>query len=218
MSLRDTIEGARDEAEANIGQLTKKSKDAKAAKDDDKEVAAYDPFAAGKSSAANARPKAEAGASVRTEGSVKKSTIPLTKEEKKEARRKERELEDARNRAYDILTHSDPEYKKTDRVWWVLIGVGFACTILSLIMAYVFNNNGGSTFDTSTTAGLVSVVALVLAYVFIIGAFVFDLVKRRPIRRAAEKRLQGMTDSRVADFLAKEDAAVVKAAAKDAKK
>ena len=190
MSLRDTIEGARDEAKVTVDTMTKKSKDAAekpTASDEDRAPAAYDPFKSGKASAAGARPAREAASSVRVEGErSKKSPALMTKEEKKAAKAEERRLEDARNQAYDYILKSDDAYKKTDKTWWILLGVGFGMTVISLL----------------------------LAYGFIIAAFIYDFRKRRPFRKAAERRLQGMNDKRVADYIASEDEKAARAAAK----
>ncbi len=202
MSLRDTIEGARSEAKENASNLSLKKKDAaeKGEKDGEAKVPAYDPFQPGKSSAATGRPKSEAGSSVRLEGKYKGATplerSSMTKEEKKAERARERAREDMRTRAYDLILKANPEYKRTEKVWWVLLGIGFGCTVVSLLVAYFL---GGQ--DLGTTSGVISVVALVLAYVFIIGGFIYDLVKRRPCRKAAEKRLASMNDKHVAEFI-----------------
>lgn len=202
MSLRDTIEGARSEAKENVSNLAPKKKDGE--KDDEAKVAAYDPFNPGKASAATGRPKTEAGSSVRAEGKYKGATplerSSMTKEEKKAERARERAREDQRTRAYDLILKANPEYKRTEKVWWILLGIGFGCTVVSLLVAYFL---GGQ--DLGTASGIVSIVALALAYVFIIGGFIYDLVKRRPCRKAAEKRLASMNDKHVADFLAQAD-------------
>ena len=109
MSLRDTIEGARDEAKSTVDAMTKKTAAAEEkgkAKEGDA-PAAYDPFKSGKATAAGAKPSREAAASVRMEGErPKKSVALMTKEEKKAARAEERSIEDARNQAYDYLPGS----------------------------------------------------------------------------------------------------------------
>lgn len=215
MSLRDTIEGARDEAKVTVDTMTKKSKDAAekpTASDEDRAPAAYDPFKSGKASAACARPAREAASSVRVEGErSKKSPALMTKEEKKAAKAEERRLEDARNQAYDYILKSDDAYKKTDKTWWILLGVGFGMTMISLLLAYVFPTESK---EYTTAQGIAAIVTLVLAYGFIIAAFIYDFRKRRPFRKAAERRLQGMNDKRVADYIASEDEKAARAAAK----
>lgn len=198
MSLRDTIEGARDEAKANADGMTAKAK-AKEEKAEKADVPAYDPFSNVKSSAAGAKPAREAAASVRMEGErPRKSTVAMTKEEKKAAKAEERRLEDLRNQAYDFILRDNGAYKKTDRTWWILLGTGFAFTIASLLLAWLFPDGAK---DYSSIQGIGAVVTLVLAYGFIIAAFIYDLRKRRPYRKAAEKRLQGMSDKKVEEYL-----------------
>lgn len=191
MSLRDTIEGARDEAKVTVDAMAKKGD--KTA-DGEKAVPAYDPFKGSKSSAAGARPAREAAASVRMEGErAKKDPVTMTKEEKKAARAEERRLEDQRNTAYDYMLKNDPDYAKTNKTWWILLGVGFGMTIVSLLFTYVFSNGNGM--------GVIATIALILAYAFIIAAFVYDFRKRRKCRKSAERRLQGMNDKRVAEYV-----------------
>lgn len=216
MSLRSTIDAAREEAKevAADRSVSKQKPEEKSAK------AEYDPMSLGKRTAATAKPVSEAGSSVRTSsGKSKANLATMSKEQKRAEKQRRREEEDLRTRAYDIALRSNPEYKKTDRMWWILLGIGFAMTVLSLVMAYAFPAEANST---SSTQGVLAVASLVLAYVFIIGAFVYDLVKRRPFRKAAERRVQGMTDKKLAELfeaerkrrIAEEDAHAAKKAAK----
>lgn len=218
MSLRDTIEGARDEAKSTVDAMTKKTAVAEE-KDKAKEgdaPAAYDPFKSGKATAAGAKPSREAAASVRMEGErPKKSVALMTKEEKKAARAEERSIEDARNQAYDYLLRLDDAYTKTDKTWWVLLGIGFVMTICSLFLTFVFP---AEVKEIHTVQGVLSIVTLILAYGFIISAFIFDWRKRRPFRKAAEKRMQKMSDKRVYEFLAEENAKLVATAKENRKK
>ena len=218
MSLRDTIEGARDEAKSTVDAMTKKTADA-GEKDKAKEgdaPAAYDPFKSGKASAAGAKPSREAAASVRLEGERPKKNVALmTKEEKKAARAEERSIEDARNQAYDYLLRLDDAYTKTDKTWWILLGTGFVMTIISLFLTFVFP---AEVKEINTVQGVLSIITLVLAYGFIISAFIYDWRKRRPFRKAAEKRMQKMSDKRVYEFLAEENAKLVATAKENRKK
>jgi hypothetical protein len=56
------------------------------------------------------------------------SSTPAQKEARKEEKRKQREEEDFRQRGYDLILRSNEEYRRTDRTWWILIGVGFGMT------------------------------------------------------------------------------------------
>ena len=216
MSLRDTIEGARDEAKSTVDAMTKKTSAAEEKGKEGDAPAAYDPFKSGKATAAGAKPSREAAASVTMEGErPKKSVALMTKEEKKAARAEERSIEDARNQAYDYLLRLDDAYTKTDKTWWILLGIGFAMTIISLFLTFVFP---AEVKEVNTVQGVLSIVTLILAYGFIISAFIFDWRKRRPFRKAAEKRMQKMSDKRVYEFLAEENAKLVASAKENRKK
>lgn len=216
MSLRDTIEGARDEAKSTVDAMTKKTSATEEKGKEGDAPAAYDPFKSGKATAAGAKPSREAAASVTMEGERPKKNVALmTKEEKKAARAEERSIEDARNQAYDYLLRLDDAYTKTDKTWWILLGIGFVMTIISLFLTFVFP---AEVKEVNTVQGVLSIVTLILAYGFIISAFIFDWRKRRPFRKAAEKRMQKMSDKRVYEFLAEENAKLVATAKENRKK
>ena len=192
MSLIDTIKGARDEAtEASTLRSTDK-KDTAAA-----EVAGSSEGETGTSSggfsrrsAARAKPVREAAGSVRTSGSTGGSDGKgLTKEEKKAARDKKRSEENISYDATQILHKEQPGYKASQRLWWILMGVGVACTIGSWGIMHYMQSSGNE----SQTLMATSMVLMVVAYVVIIGAFIFDLVKVRPMRKKAEELADGMT-------------------------
>ncbi|QOY60630.1 APC family permease [Thermophilibacter immobilis] len=198
MSLRKTIDGARREAQENTVGLPKK--EAEATKDDDEKKG----FS--RRSAANAKPAREAASSVRVSSKPKKGVVGApaeTKEQKRERKRKEREQDDLRNRAYDLVLRGIPGYKASEKIFFILMGVGFGLAVISLIAGYVLEGNDNYT----TMQGVLSVASLVAAYVFIIGSFIYDLVKRRPYRREAEARVQGLTDKKIMDLFEKERSA-----------
>lgn len=198
MSLREMLEGARSEASRSSAA---KPEPAPARK------------GASKKSASNAKPTREKAASVRTVSKNSKkaaataSSFPGAKKtkEQKEAertrRRKEREEEDYKNQAFQLLLNQNPQYKKSERVWWVLLGIGFAATLVSLVITFVFSTTDDGTMS---TRDIVSVTSLAVAYAFIIASFVFDWVKRRPIRKETEKKLQGMSQKKIAELFARE--------------
>lgn len=186
MSLRDIINGAAQEAKTNVGDLRQSEDKAT----DDKDAAPVR-----KASAAGARPAREAAGSVRVASNNPKT---LTKEEKAAERARRREREDLRNKGYELLLRKDPDYKKADRVWWVLLGVGMTVTIICLALIQLVP---GAT-DFSTDMGVVAAVCLVAAYALIIGAFIYDFTKRRPIRRRVEAKAAGLTDKKIAQMIA----------------
>ena len=199
MSLRDTIDGARREAEGNVIGRPKKEVENLGAGEEEKKGFS-------RSSAAKAKPSREAAASVRT-ASKPKQTGALggpaeTKEEKRERKRREREEQDFRNRAYDILLRSNPDYKRTERVFWIILGVGLALAVVSLVCVYAF----GQSPDMSSWQGILSVGSLVAAYAFMSASFIYDWAKRRPYRKQTESRVRGLSDKKLLELLEQEHA------------
>ncbi|MDJ1122826.1 hypothetical protein QJ043_03720 [Olsenella sp. YH-ols2217] len=171
--------------------------------------------------ASRAKPVREAGGSVRvvkanaTGGG--KPAAQMTKEEKKELKRRERDARDRQVVVSNILLKQSPEYRKYRRFWWVLLGAGLVLTAVAWLCMFVFP---GASSDVTEPLGMASVVALVLAYVCIIGAFIFDWVKVRPYRKRADTEVAGMTDKRMQQVIDKdyEEEAAARAAKEEAKK
>lgn len=197
MSLRDTIDGARREAEGNVVGRPKKEAENLGAGEEEKKGFS-------RSSAAKAKPSREAAASVRTASKPKQSSslggAAETKEEKRERKRREREEQDFRNRAYDILLRSNDDYKRTERVFWIILGAGLALAVISLVCVYLF----GQSPDMSSWQGILSVGSLVAAYGFMIASFIYDWAKRRPYRKQTESRVRGLSDKKLLDLLEQE--------------
>ena len=199
MSLRDTIDGARREAEGNVIGRPKKEVENLGAGEEEKKGFSRSP-------AAKAKPLREAAASVRT-ASRPKQTGALggeaeTKEEKRERKRREREEQDFRNRAYDILLRSNPDYKRTERIFWIILGAGLALAVISLVCVYAFGQNP----DMGSWQGILSVGSLVAAYGFMIASFIYDWAKRRPYRKQTESRVRGLSDKKLLELLEQEHA------------
>lgn len=243
MSLRDTIDGARKEAQeaGGLSGNVKTAASAKAPKDErgtkaDKsskdDAEKRDPMTTRSyhSSAAGAKPSREAASTVRTASSGSTPGMggglfggggtPAQKEARKEEKRKQREEEDFRQRGYDLILRTNEEYRRTDRTWWILIGVGFGMTIVSLILVWAFP---ADSTNYQTIVGIASVASLVLAYGLIIGAFVYDWRVRRPVRKAAERKVAGYSDKKLAELFEEQRrrenaAAAARQAEKDAAK
>ena len=196
MSLRDTIEGARREAEGNAVGRPKKEAENMASGEEEKKGFS-------RSSAAKAKPTREAAASVRVASKPKQTGAvggpAETKEEKRERKRREREEQDFRNRAYDIILRSNPAYKRTERVFWIILGAGLALAVISLVCVYLF----GQSPDMTTWQGVLSVVSLIAAYGFMITSFIYDWAKRRPYRKQTESRVRGLSDKKLLELLEK---------------
>ncbi len=123
-------------------------------------------------SAASAKPKSEAAASV-TYGSAKKT--PKDRKAEQKARRKE---EAARQREIDkkYYTPDTERYKKLRRIWW-----------LSIIGAVVFT--AASWFLRGVEPEWLAFACLILAYVLIIFAFIIDFSKIRKERKEYQTRM-----------------------------
>ncbi|MCI1666499.1 MAG: hypothetical protein LKI31_00460 [Olsenella sp.] len=219
MSLRDTIDGARKEAQEAGGLSgTIKATDAsgtekpergtRAEKSGKDEAEKRDPMTTRsyRSSAAGAKPSREVASTVRTSSSGSFSRMggglfgggtPAQKEARKEEKRKQREEEDFRQRGYDLILRSNEEYRRTDRTLWILIGVGFGMTIVLLVLVWAFPTDSS---DYQTLVGIASVASLVLAYGLIIGALVYDWRVRRPVRKAAERKVAGYSDKKLTEL------------------
>ena len=209
MSLLDTIKAARQEA-AEAGTLpsgSKKADDANtpAAASDEKSKANR----SRRSSAASARPTRDRAGSVRTTSDKPKSE--MTKEEKRAAREKRREKEDVIADAKRAMLDSMPEYKHTQRIWWGMLIAGIICTLVSW---GAIRSAGGEEAAPGGIA-VVSISLMVLAYVLVIGAFIYDLVKVRPLRNKADAKLTGMSQKRMRKYVSEEEAR--KAAEKEKK-
>ena len=200
MALRDTIEGARKEAqEAGGFALGSKKGEETVARSTKKK------------SAASAKPSREAAASVRVAESR-----PLSKDEQKDAKRKERNTRDIRARATQILIDTNPEYRRTERVWWIILGIGLVLTLIALAL---YSWVPEVKENPMSPLGIASVVALIAAYACIVISFVYDWRKRRPIRKEMEKKADGLTEKRAIAIITKdnEERAAKKAAKKAAR-
>lgn len=144
--------------------------------------------------AGSAKPASKAGASVRIETSrssmTKRQKVmadqAMTKEEKKAAKAKQRELENLIYTATTVLTNKDEKYKKLRRVWWGL-----------LISAVVFTALSWLTLSTGFGGQVLSIVVLVLAYAGIIGALIMDFTVIRKRRNIFRDKVNAMTRKQV---------------------
>lgn len=197
MSFKDTIDGA--VKEATDGGFTmpgaKGGRDARDAKGEAPEEEAEQTKRRARGSAASARPTRERAGSVRVQSSSPtggKSRALASKEEKKAMRQKERDKEDLLTAATNVLQKSDPEYQRSERLFWTLMIIGFTCTVISLVLNYVVLPSGAG----GAYQGIISIVTLVVAYVFIIGGFGYDLAKRNPMRKAFTQKASSMSDAK----------------------
>jgi len=226
MSLRDTIEAARKEAEeaGNIpGSSAKEARDkAKAAEEsqaDEREK--HTGFS--KRSVSRARPAREAAQGVRVVDASKvrsgkqtptgKTEREMTKEERKAARAQRRSQQDRQASATRVILNRNPEYRRGQKIWWILLGSGFACTIISTLMVTYFP---GTDAGHGVDASILSVILIVVAYAAIIAALVYDFRKVRPLRNAADDLVASMSEKKIAGIIEEDLAQSDKRAAKKA--
>lgn len=129
----------------------------------------------------------------------------LSKEEKRARKREERAREDRLYDASSIMLKEDEDYKRLRRIFWVILGAGVFFIVLTWVGLLV----GGA--STSGSTNMLEIVGIVLSYAAIIGAFIFDLVKIRPIRNYYRSVVEGMSERKLVEVL---EAAATK---KDAK-
>ncbi len=201
MSLKDTIEGARAEAAANRTTNVGVRKRGTSEKDIVDELTENDATASrqgfSKKSVTRAKPSREAAAGVYVASSSKPKA--QTKEERKEQRRAERTQQDRVDSASRLLLENDENYKPYRRVWWILLGVGFAALVVSMAVLYLVSD---ASSNPTQGMGLVSVVFTVLAYIFIIAAFIWDWRKIRPLRKKYDALAGSMTRKKIKQTLA----------------
>lgn len=153
--------------------------------------------------ASRAKPVRPAAQTVRVAApgkSGKKKTDPatMTKDEKREFKRRQRDERDRITVVTNIVLRELPGYGKLRRVWWILLGAGLGLTAVSWLAMFVFP---GASDDLATPMGMLAMVCLILAYVAIIGAFVFDWVKVRPMRKKADAQVASMTSKRMQQII-----------------
>ena len=199
MSLRETINAAKREAQEANAPLAKK--DEKDAADEDERSG----FS--KRSVTRAKPAREAASGVRvvgasgggrTSSASGKTPVEMTKDEKKRARRERRDEADRRASASQIVLKQIPGYKRSQHVWWGLLGTGFVCTIISWLLPNLFPQQVN---EGTTPMGIAVFIMLVAAYALIISAFVYDWRVVRPMRKKAEATTGAMTNKKVTKVL-----------------
>lgn len=126
-------------------------------------------------SAAKAKPKTKAAASVYLES---RELTPQQKKQKQKAARKSERNEQAEfeRETYAVPT---PEYKKLRRLWFVMIGVGVVLLAIALFLQFQVPDSGA-----------ISMTFIILAYVAVIGAFIFDRVKINKLRKAYREEIR----------------------------
>ena len=195
MSLLDTIKAARQEAE-EAGTLpgAGKGKDTAESEASTEAEVTTTSSATGFSrrSAARAKPTREAASTVHTKASAK-DTSKMTKEEKKAAQEERRRDEDLMIDAKRILLDQREDYRRSQRIWWGMLIGGVVLSVLSFVLMQSLQK----TEAPSQTVAMISAGSMVVAYILIIGAFIFDMWKIRPMRNEADERITSMSKKRM---------------------
>ena len=152
-------------------------------------------------SAASAKPARAAASSVRVVSASSKarrnqaergeSLAGLSREEKRARRQEARAHDDRVYAASNILMRENPAYAQQRMVWMAFMVVG----VVFILIAFALLAPVGPQAD--TTFQIMQYGAVGIAYVAVIGGFIFDFVKIRPIRNEARSKAEGMTDARL---------------------
>lgn len=200
MSLMDTIKAARAEAEEAGTLPSKKAREeaaaAKAQPDAEQEQATSVGFS--RRSAARAKPRREAAGSVHV---GEKPASEMTKEEKKAAKQAKREKEDLLIDAKHAVLDSREDYKHTQRIWWLMVGFGLGASVISFVTVQYMQRAGVQ----STVLATMATILMAVAYLLIIGAFIYDIRVVRPLRKQADDKILGMSNRKLKQVIAEDE-------------
>lgn len=152
-------------------------------------------------SAASAKPARSAASSVRVVPATAKARRKeiekgedlsnLSKEEKRARKAKQRAQEDRIYTVSNILLKQDEDYLKRRKIWWGLLAAGMVLVVVIWISLFALGSNG------SAATGPVQMVGIVLAYVVILGDFIYDFVRIRPLRNLYRTQAEGMSENKL---------------------
>lgn len=152
-------------------------------------------------SAAAAKPARAAASSVRVVPASSKarrkqaergeSLAGLSREEKRARKQQIRAHEDRVYAASNILMRENPAYAKQRMIWYAFMVVGVFFILIAFALLAIVGERANGMLQ------LAQYGAVGVSYVAIIGGFIFDFIKIRPIRNEARSKAEGMTDSRL---------------------
>ena len=161
-------------------------------------------------SAASAKPARSAASSVRVVPASSKARRKeiekgenldgLSKEEKRARKAKQRAKEDRIYTVQNYLLKQDEDYLKRRRVWWGLLAAGMVLIVVVWISLYALSNGNAS------AGGPVQMIGIIAAYALIIGDFIYDFVRIRPIRNMYRTQAEGMSDNKLNALIEREAA------------
>ena len=162
-------------------------------------------------SAASAKPARQAASSVRVVPASSKARRKelekgenlegLSKEEKRARKAKQRAKEDRIYTVSNILLKQDEDYTKRRRIWWIVLAIGMV-----LVVAI-----WASLYSAGMVSSPVQMVGIVLSYVIILGDFIYDFARIRPLRNMYRAQAEGMSENKL-------NALIERAAAEEDKK
>ena len=89
----------------------------------------------------------------------------------------------------NILLKQDEDYTKRRRIWWAVLTIGMVLVVAIWASLYF------------APAGMVSspvqMVGIVLSYVVILGDFIYDFVRIRPLRNMYRTQAEGMSENKL---------------------
>lgn len=103
----------------------------------------------------------------------------------------------------NILLKQDEDYTKRRRIWWAVLAIGMVLVVA--IWASLYFAPGG------TVSSPVQMVGIVLSYVIILGDFIYDFARIRPLRNMYRAQAEGMSENKL-------NALIERAAAEEDKK
>lgn len=113
----------------------------------------------------------------------------LSKEEKRARKAKRRAKEDRIYTVSSILLKQDEDYTKRRRIWWAVLTIGMVLVVAIWSSLYF------------APAGMVSspvqMAGIVLSYIVILGDFIYDFVRIRPLRNMYRAQAEGMSDNKL---------------------
>ena len=102
---------------------------------------------------------------------------------------KQRAREDRIYTVSNILLKQDEDYTKRRRIWWIVLAIGMVLVVAIWASLYF------------APAGMVSspvqMVGIVLSYVIILGDFIYDFARIRPLRNMYRAQAEGMSENKL---------------------
>ena len=107
------------------------------------------------------------------------------------------------------MLKKDPEYKKKRRNFWIMLGIGLVFIIAVWIMLF------GMDEEMVQSTYAIQIAGVIISYAFIIGTFIYDFVKIRPLRNFYRAQAEGMSEKKLTQLI-EQDAATSSRDKKDA--